>query len=311
MADIVISEFMDEAAVVSLRDDYDVHYDPGLVDNVDALAAALAGARGWIVRNRTQVRGPLLQAAAAVEVIGRLGVGLDNIDLAACEQRGIVVCPATGANDTAVAEHVISAALLLRRPALRDTTSVAAGSWPRQAAIGREISGAVLGLVGYGAIARETARRAQALGMTVRAFDPLLDADAPLDGVLRDARLDDLLAAADVVSLHVPLTPQTRNLLDAEAMSRMRPDAVLVNTARGHVVDEEALVEALRAGRLGGAAIDVFAEEPVSTAGGARFDGVPNLLLTPHIAGVTEESNVRVSRVTADNVRRVLTRQTS
>lgn len=288
----------------------DTVYDPGLVDRPEVLRGLLAGARALIVRNRTQVRGALLQAAPALRVVGRLGVGLDNIDVAACEARGIAVCPATGANDVSVAEWVIACTLLLLRGAYGATAEVAAGDWPRNRLMGREAMGRTMGLIGYGAIAREVARRALALGMHVVASDPGVDAGDPAwgqpGGWVQRVELDALLAGSDVVSLHVPLLPSTRGMIGAEAIARMRPDAILLNAARGGVVDEDALAEALRAGRLGGAALDVFEREPVSAEAGARFAGCPNLVLTPHIAGVTQESNERVSWMIARAVRRHL-----
>lgn len=307
MPDIVISEFMDQKAVDALAIDYDVIYDLDLVDRGNDLLAAVASARALVVRNRTQVRGELLQAASHLRVVGRLGVGLDNIDIAACRERGIQVCPATGANDTAVAEYVIATALTLLRGAYGVSDAVIAGDWPRQACIGREIAGKVLGLVGFGGIARETAQRALALGMEVIAYDPFVALDDPAwIGTVREEELFELLPKADVVSLHLPLSEATRNLIDTKAIAAMKPDAVLINTARGGVVDEAALVDALKKGDLGGAALDVYTQEPVDEAAGAAFPSLPNLILTPHIAGVTEESNVRVSTVTAENVRKVL-----
>lgn len=306
MPEIVISEFMDEAAIGASFGGHSVLYDPKLVDDPPRLAAAVRDARALIVRNRTQVRGALLEAARHLEVVGRLGVGLDNIDVPACEARGIAVYPATGANDLSVAEYVITAALMLLRRAWFASARVAAGEWPRTELMGRELAGKRLGLVGYGAIARVTGRMARDLGMSVAACDPLLPADhAAWANALRQP-LAELLASSDVISLHVPLTESTRNMIDAGAISTMRRGAILVNAARGGVVDEAALCAALRSGHLGGAALDVFAREPVDAAGGALFAGIPNLILTPHIAGVTEESNVRVSAVTAEAVARRL-----
>lgn len=307
MAEIVISELMDEAAVAGLREGRAVLYDPGLVDRPAELRAALTSARALIVRNRTRVDEELLAAGPGLVVVGRLGVGLDNIDLAACRARGVAVCPATGANDVAVAEYVIAAILILLRGAFAATARLLEGGWPREASIGREAMGRRLGLVGFGRIAREVAARARALGMAIAAFDPLLPEDHPAwGGVERHATLEGLLGAADVVSLHVPLTPQTRGLLDARAIAAMRPGAILINTARGPVVDAAAVAAALRRGHLGGAALDVFEEEPLPAAAAAVFAGCPNLILTPHVAGITVESNARVSAMVADAVRRVL-----
>lgn len=306
MPDIVITEFMDQAAVDSLAADFDLVYDPALVDRQEDLLATVGSARALVVRNRTQVRGALLEAAGALQVVGRLGVGLDNIDLEACKQRAVTVCPATGANDAAVAEYVVATAMILMRDAYAAGTQVIAGAWPRQRCMGREIGGKVLGLIGFGGIARETARRARALGMSVMAHDPFVAlTDEAWEGVA-PAALEELMADADVVSLHLPLTDDTRGLLDAAMLARMKKGAVLINTARGGIVDEDAVIESLRDGHLAGAALDVFETEPMTAVAGARFEGLHNLVLTPHIAGVTRESNVRVSAVTADNVRRVL-----
>lgn len=307
MADIVISEFMDEAAVDDLRRGFDVLYVPDLVDRPADLKAALATARALIVRNRTQVTDDVLAAGPELQAVGRLGVGLDNIDLAACEARGVTVYPASGANNLAVAEYVVASAMMLLRGAYHAGAEMRAGAWPRQALMGREVAGKTLGLVGFGGIAREAALRAAALGMDIAAYDPFVAADDPAwGGVARHETLESLLPSADALSLHVPLTEGTRGLIDAAALQRMRPGAVLINTARGGVVVEAALAESLRAGHLGGAALDVFAEEPLSAEAAAVFAGLPNLILTPHVAGVTVEANVRVSAMTARQVRAAL-----
>lgn len=306
MADIVISEFMDEDVLRRAFAGRDSLYDPTLVDRPAELAQAVAGARALVVRNRTQVRGALLEAATALKVVGRLGVGLDNIDLDACRARGIVVHPASGANDVSVAEYVVTAMLVLLRRAWFASPQVLAGKWPRMTTIGREVAGRTLGLVGFGAIARETARRARALDMRVVAFDPLLKADDPAWSLATRRELDALLGESDVVSLHVPLTAATRRMLGAAAFARMPRGAIVINAARGGVLDEAALAAALASGHLGGAALDVFEREPLDAEAARVFEGVPNLILTPHIAGVTEESNVRVSEVTAAAVLRSL-----
>lgn len=301
MPDVVITEFMDQAAVAVLSARYETLYDPTLVDDPDRLAGLLGGARALIVRNRTQVRGALLEAGSALDCVGRLGVGLDNIDVKACESKGIEVYPATGANDAAVAEYVITAAMVLLRGAWLRSADVGAGAWPRQEMMGCEIGGKTLGLVGYGAIARQTAARAAALGMRIFAHDPFLPGDDPAWEGVSNLDLGAVFDGADVVSLHVPLTDGTRHMVDAEMLARMKPGSVLINAARGGVVDEVALAEALMAGRPGAAALDVFETEPLDAEAGSRFAGL-NVLLTPHIAGVTAESNVRVSALIAEKV---------
>ncbi|GAB4037979.1 MAG: hypothetical protein Fur0014_06250 [Rubrivivax sp.] len=303
MARIVISEFMDAPAVARLAARHEVLYDAALVDDPVRLRAEAAGCDALIVRNRTPVRGELLAALARCRVIGRLGVGLDNIDMPGCEARGMRVIPATGANALSVAEYVVTSALLLLRGVYGATAEVATGRWPRvPLSGGREVGGKTLGLVGFGSIGQTTARLARGLGMRVIAFDAMMDADHPAfaDGQVACAGLDEVLQTADVVSLHVPLVDGTRGLLNAERIAAMKQGAVLVNTARGGIVDEVALAAALKRGHLGGAAIDVFETEPLPPA--PHFEGCPHLILTPHIAGLSAEANERVSALIADRV---------
>lgn len=300
---IVISEFMDEAAVAGLRTEFEVRHDSKLVDDPHRLRAALESAEALIVRNRTQVDAELIACAPRLRVVGRLGVGLDNIDTAACAARAIEVIAATGANAVSVAEYVLTTAMLLLRGTYASSSEVAAGGWPRvKLSQGREICGKTLGLVGFGSIGRVTAQRAQGLGMRVIACDALLAADDAAWRVHDVARksLDQALAESDVVSLHVPLDDRTRGLINAARIAQMKRGAILINTARGGIVDEAALARALRAGSLAGAALDVFETEPL--AANSVLADVPNLLLTPHVAGVTQESNVRVSALIAERV---------
>ena len=303
MSRIVITEFMDQAAVATLRGAHEVMYDPQLVDAPQRLHAAAASADAIIVRNRTQVRGELLAALARCTVVGRLGVGLDNIDVAACEARGMRVIPATGANALSVAEYVIGTAMLLLRGVYGSTEAVASGRWPRASlSSGRELNGKTLGLLGFGGIGQLTARLARALGMEVIAHDAMLLPGHPVyaEAGVGCVSLDELVARADVLSLHVPLIDSTRGLFNAARIAAMKRGAVLINTARGSIVDEVALAAALRSGQLGGAAIDVFDPEPLPAQ--PHFEGCPNLLLTPHVAGVTFESNERVSSLVAAKV---------
>lgn len=303
MSRVVVTEFMDAPAVARLAARHDVLYDPTLVDDTKRLLAEAAGCDALVVRNRTQVRGELLAALVRCKVVGRLGVGLDNIDVPGCEARGLRVIPATGANALSVAEYVVTSALLLLRGVYGATAEVAAGRWPRvPLSNGREAGGRTLGLVGFGSIGQTTARLARGLGMQVIAFDAMMDADHPAfaDGLVACAGLEEVLQTADVVSLHVPLVDSTRGLLDADRIAAMKQGAVLVNTARGGIIDELALAEALKRGHLGGAAIDVFGTEPLPAA--PHFEGCPNLILTPHVAGLSAEANERVSSLIAERV---------
>ncbi len=300
---IVIAEFMDAPAVAQLASSFDVLYDPTLVDDATRLAQEAATADALIVRNRTQVRGDLLNALRQCKVLGRLGVGLDNIDVPGCEAAGIQVIPATGANALSVAEYVICTSMMLLRGAYQSTAEVAAGAWPRaRLGEGLEIAGKTMGIIGFGSIGQMVAGMAQGLGMRVQAFDALLGADAPVYATqqVKPVGLDALIAESDVVSLHVPLVDGTRGLFNAQRIASMKRGSVLINTSRGHIVDLIALAASLHSGHLRGAAIDVFDAEPLPAS--EALANCPGLLLTPHISGVTTESNERVSGLIAERV---------
>lgn len=306
--DIVITEFMDEASVTDLARDFRVHYDRELWSKRAALEALLPGLPALVVRNRTKVDAALIDRGDALKVIGRLGVGLDNIDVAHARARAIAVEAAFGSNAVSVAEYVIAMALvLLRGVSYTSTAATLAGQWPREACgKGREVGGRHLGIVGFGAIGQLVAARARGMGMTVAATDDFLPADNAAWGHVKRVDLEKLLATSDVVTLHCPLTPETKGLLSAARLAGMKPGAVLINSARGGIVDEAALASALTRGHLGGAALDTFEPEPIDQATREALAGAPNLILTPHIAGVTAESNVRASSMTAAAVRRIL-----
>ena len=308
MADIIIAESVDLEPVERLKARYTVHCDPELWRKREALEGLIGEALAIIVRNACKVDAGLIARAPRLRVIGRHGVGLDNIDMAACAARGIAVCPATAANSVAVAEYAIAAALmLLRGNGYFGTARILAGAWPRaELSAGHEAEAKVFGLIGLGSIGEITARKALGLGMRPMAYSPSLPADHPVWQAVERVSLPDLLARADVVSIHCPLNERTRGLIGADAFAAMKPGAVLINTARGGIVDEAALAEALRSGRLGGAALDVLGAEPIDAATRSLFAGLPNLLLTPHIAGSTVESSRRVCAVTVDNLLRVL-----
>lgn len=300
----VVPEFLPEAALALLAGGCEVAYDPDLYADRPALFAELSGAAAVLIRNRTVIDDELLAAAPRLRVVGRLGVGLDNIDVDGCAEAGVEVIPAPGGNAIAVAEYVMGALLTLARPVFDETESMVRGEWPRQGhAFGRELRGMTIGLVGLGAIAREVASRAAAFEMRVVAYDPLLIENDPVWRRIAPSELAALLAEADVVSIHVPLTTDTRGLIDAAAVAAMKPGAILINTARGGIVDEKAVIEGLRSGHLGGAALDVFADEPLGPDAGAAYAGIENLILTPHLAGNTEEA---VARIAASIVEAVL-----
>ena len=305
MADIIITEYMDAGAVAALSQSYDVFYDPELVDDRPRLLALLKDARALVVRNRTQVNAEIYDAAPALKVVGRLGVGLDNIDLDESALRHIAVCPASGANADSVAEYVLTAMMVLLRPVYHHRDAMIAGDFPRQAlSHGGEIGGKTLTIIGGGVIGQAVMTRAVAMGMNVLVVDPALKV-SPI-AAARLVSFEDGLSAGDVISLHLPLIDATRHLINADALQQMKPSAILINTARGGIVDHDALGDALRHGALGGAAIDVYPNEPAGRNDMAVFKGIENIILTPHVAGLTEDANIRVGAITAKHIRHYL-----
>ncbi len=308
MADVVIPEFMDQEAADLLQAEYDVHWDRGLFARRPELFKHVADARALVVRNGTQVDAELLAAAPKLKVVARMGVGLDNFDLAACKARGVDVFTSIGANAISVAEYVIvTAMILLRRQALLSTAALVAGEWPREKlAGGVELAGRTMGIVGFGSIGQVAAAKAKSMGMDVIAYDAVMPADAPAWAGARRVDLDTLIAEADVISLHCPLLPETVDLIGAPQFARMKPGVVVINSARGGIVNEADCAAALRFGRIVGAALDSFTSEPITKEIGALFEGLNNVILTPHVAGVTLESNKRIGMAAVDTVRRVL-----
>ena len=303
---ILITEFMDELAVSKLRQKYEVIYDPSLVERQDAILELIGKTRAIIVRNKTLITKILINKASSLSCVGRLGVGLDNIDLVACQENNVTVYPAIGANSNSVAEYVICSAMLLLRRAFQKNIEMISGVWPRQESSGLEVRGKTIGLIGYGEIAQRTCVIAKSLGMKVVAFDPYINANSDLWRDTEKLSLDKLLRVSDVISLHIPLNKETNNLLDEKKLSLVKPSAVLINSARGGILDENALAKALRENRIRGAALDVFSEEPLSEEKAKKFSQLNNIILTPHIAGITEESNERVSQMIADKVEKHL-----
>lgn len=284
--------------------------DPGAWADSGKLARAAGKARALVVRNRTQVTRQLLEASPQLEVVARAGVGLDNVDLRAADDLGVVVVTAAGANATSVAEHALGMALALARDLAGHDQRVRAGRWERT--FGRELAGRCWGVAGLGATGTATAALASALGMEVVGYDPFMPpaqavpaGAAPARGAPVE-RLDDLgalLRRADVVSLHLALSPDTAGLIDRAALARMRPGSYLINVARGGLVDEGALLAALRDGPLAGAALDVRESEPPACGG---LEAERRVLLTPHVAGLTVEAQERVVSVMVSDLRRVL-----
>ena len=299
---ILITEFMDELAIHSLKEKYKVNYNFSLVKDQNSLIKEIKTIKALIVRNRTLVTRELIDNAPNLICIGRLGVGLDNIDLNACKDKNITVYPAIGANSNSVAEYVICTSMILLRKAFFKKNEMIHGCWPRQESSGSEVNGKTIGLIGFGDIAQRTRDLALGLEMETVAYDPYLDKNNDVWKETKNLELENLLTISDIISLHIPLNKETSNLIDEKKLRLIKDSSVIINTARGGIIDENALAQLLKEDKIGGAALDVFNEEPLKKEYAKKFKGIDNLILTPHIGGVTKESNERVSQMIAKKI---------
>jgi D-3-phosphoglycerate dehydrogenase / 2-oxoglutarate reductase len=298
---IVIAEKISASAADLLREPEWVVVTPDQLDG--GLAAQLESADALIVRSAVQVDAELLSKARKLRVIGRAGVGVDNIELDPATRQGIAVMNTPGANAVAVAEHTLAMMLAMARHVTRANQLMHAGKWEKKSLQGTELRGKTLGIVGLGRIGLEVARRARAFGMTVIAHDPFVSTAVAKEQGIRMGTLDEVYAAADYLTLHVGLTPQTTGMINAESLKKMKRGVRLVNCARGELVDEAALAEALKQGQVAAAALDVFVEEPPKNSPLVAFD---NVILTPHIGGSTHEAQEAVGYQIAQQVKEYL-----
>lgn len=305
--DILISEDLQSPALDRLAKSFSVKREPKLWEDPARLLAEIKDARVVIVRNQTQLTAKVLEAALNLVGIGRVGVGLDNIDVQTATKLGIVVAAPLNANATSVAELALGFILALARKLPEGDRATKAGGWDRRTFTGMEIEGKTLGICGFGRIGGMVASRAKAFGMKLMVYDPVLKADSPnvvASGATYCADLNDLLAASDFVSLHLPLLPATKHLFNAKAFAAMKPGSFFINTSRGGVMDETALIEALQKKHLGGAALDVREVEPPKARG--VLEEMPNVILMPHIGAFTVEAQKRTFEAVADDMERLL-----
>jgi D-3-phosphoglycerate dehydrogenase len=303
---ILICEDVTGSGIDRLKEKYEIRFEPDLWKKIPALEEKLPGCQGLIVRNQTRVDASLLAKAQDLRVIGRAGAGYDNIDVAAASRQGIVVAYSPEENAVSVAEQVFALLLALARKIPGADRSTRSGGWERKKYHGFELLGKTLGILGLGKIGFRVALRARAFGMRVVACDAYLSS-ASLQVTESGAALvsmEDLLAESDFISVHLPLTPETRGILNRGAFEKMKPTAFLINTSRGEVLVEEDLAEALKQGRLAGAALDVRAKEPPPAED--PFGKLENVILTPHTAGLTYEAQEKVVAAVAEDVDRVL-----
>jgi D-3-phosphoglycerate dehydrogenase len=298
---IVVAEKISAKAVDLLRERHWSLVTPGQMDG--NLAAEIESADALIVRSAVQVNGELLSHARKLRVIGRAGVGVDNIDLDAATRKGIAVMNTPGANAVAVAEHTLGMMLAMARHLCRADRSMHSGAWAKKSLQGTELRGKTLGVVGLGRIGMEVARRARAFGMEVLAHDPFVSVTVAKEQGIRMSQIEEIYASADYLTLHVGLTPQTAEMINSDSLKKMKRGVRVVNCARGELINESALTNALRQGQVAGAALDVFEEEPLKNSPFAAMD---NVILTPHIAGSTHEAQEAVGYQIALQVKEFL-----
>jgi D-3-phosphoglycerate dehydrogenase len=304
-ARVLVAEKIADAGVELLRG-HGFEVDVGVDWTPQQLAERIAGYDGLLIRSATQVDADMIARAERLKVIGRAGIGVDNVDVDAATKRGIVVANAPQSNIVAAAEHTMALMLALARNVPRAHASLTAGQWARSDLAGTELYDKTLGILGFGRIGQLVAERGRAFGMHVLAFDPFVSSERFRElGVDKAASSDELYARADFITLHLPRTEETRGWLDAEAFSKMRQGVRVINCARGELIVDEALRGALDSGRVAGAALDVFAEEPITEH--PLFEGYENVVVTPHLGASTSEAQDRAGIQTAEQVVAALT----
>lgn len=301
---IIISEDIWSADFEALSGTFPILREPDLWSNKDELKTKLRNATALVVRNRTQVTREIIESAPLLKIIARAGVGLDNIDIKAADDNGVVVAAALGINATAVAEETLAMALALSRKLIELDTSTRAGEWNRKA--GSEISGKTWGLLGFGATARATAELLEGFKVKILAYDPFAKPEANyLSSINAEmSSLAEVVAQSDFISIHLPSTPETKEVINAQLLATMKRSAILINVGRGEVINESELEAALKTGVIAGAGLDVRTQEPPQDQ---RFTDLSNVVLAPHIAGITQESQAAINRVLTSEIRAALT----
>ncbi len=266
----------------------------------EELKACIGEYHGLVIRSATKVTADLIEAAKSLKVIGRAGSGLDNVDKAAASKKGIVVMNTPGGNTITTAEHTVAMLFALARMIPQATASMKAGQWEKKKFMGVELFNKTLGIVGLGNIGNQVAKRAQGLEMVVIAYDPFLSEEKAKAMGIEKVGLDELFSRADFITIHTPMTPETKNLVNSETIKKMKDGVRIINCARGGIVNEKDLSEALKSGKVAGAALDVFEKEPVDTAN--PLLGLDNVICTPHLGASTEEAQENVAIAVAEQI---------
>ena len=295
MINILITEFIDPEALKILSKDFNVIYKKDIWENSDFLKKEINKFEGIIVRNKTNLNQSILEKAENLKYIGRLGVGLDNIDTEYCKKNNIFVQPATGMNADSVAEYVISSSLSLLKKTKLINAKTQNGHWPRTSIATNELKGKILGLIGFGDIAKKVLKLINAFEVTTISFDPFITSQEMEEHNVKKVTFENILSLADIISIHVPLNNETKYLFDKKTFQKMNNKPIIINSSRGGIINETDILEAYKNNYISGFALDVYEHEPVNKIFLKNITNDMNCILSPHIAGVTEESNTRVS----------------
>lgn len=304
MIKILVSDPLSEEGLKILKDVKEFQVDVKTDLKADALKEAIKDYDALVVRSATKVTKEIISAAAKLKVIGRAGVGLDNVDLEAATQKGIIVMNTPGGNTISTAEHTVSMILALSRNIPQANSSTKKGEWKRSKFMGVELYGKLLGVVGFGRIGKEVAKRALSFGMKVLAYDPYLSLEAAKGLGVEVVELKELFELSDYITVHTPMTDETKHMISAEQIAIMKNGVRLINCARGGIIDEAALIIAVKEGKVAGAALDVFEHEPLSAE--SELLKLDNIIITPHLGASTEEAQVNVAIEVAEIVRDAL-----
>ena len=300
MTKILITEFIDSQSLQNINKKFDVIYKKDAWQNKDFLEREIQKFDGIIVRNKTSLDKKILINASNLKFIGRLGVGLDNIDTEYCKKNNIIVQPATGMNSDSVAEYVVNSSLTLLKKTHIIKEQTLQGKWPRASIVTKELKGKILGLIGFGDISKKVLNLVNVFDVSCIAYDPFITSKQMEAENVKKVSFDEILNLADIISIHVPLNNETKYLFDRQAFIKMKKQPIIINSSRGGVINEKDLIDAYKNKYISGFALDVFENEPVNEVFYNNITNDMNCILTPHIAGVTAESNVRVSNFIID-----------
>ena len=295
MTKILITEFINQNSLENLKKKFEIKYDEKIYENKLKLENIIHNYEGLIVRNKTQVDSNVLKKAKKLKFIGRLGVGLDNIDTEFCKNKNIHVQPATGMNADSVAEYVVSSSMSLIKKIPMFHNGTTKGEWPRTTIMSAEINQKFLGIIGFGTIGKKVAKFCSKNGLKILAYDPYIYEinDKEIDAKL--SNLNEIYEKSDIISIHLPLTDETKNMINKSSFSKMKNNPIIINTSRGSIINENDLIDAYHEKIISGFALDVFENEPIESKFYNKIIPGMNCILTPHISGVTTESNIRVS----------------